>query len=195
MHQSLSVARGWKAWAAVAAVGALVVVGCDQGAESDINAIIDARGLTVEDAEAALTTYMPSGEWDPYIIVSSGGHSGNLHLVGVPSMRLLKTIPVFTPESWSGYGQGADWSEALLEEGSSDKQARQLAWGDTHHPALSETEGEYDGRWVYIQDRANGRLGFVELKDFKTKQLVDIPNIQTSHGGAFVTPNSEYIHI
>ena len=66
------------------------------------------RGLTVEEAEAALTTYVPPGEYDPYIIVSSGGHSGNIHLVGVPSMRLLKTIPVFTPESWSGYGQGSD---------------------------------------------------------------------------------------
>jgi len=190
-----STTRGWKAWVAIAAVGALAVVACDQGAEGDINAIIEDRGLTVEEAEGALKTYIPPGQWDPYIIVSSGGHSGQIHLVGVPSMRLLKTIPVFTPESWSGYGQGSDLSEAVLAEGSSDKQARELTWGDTHHPALSETEGEYDGRWVYIQDRANGRLGFVELNDFKTKQIVDIPNIQTSHGGAFVTPNSEYIHV
>ena len=181
--------------AALAAVGSLVLVGCDQGAESDVNAIIEDRGLTVEEAEAALMTYVPPGQYDPYIIFSSGGHSGNVHLIGVPSMRLLKTIPVFTPESWSGYGQGSDHSEAVLAMGSSDKQAEQLAWGDTHHPALSETGGEYDGRWVYIQDRANGRLGMIELKDFKTKQIVDVPNIQTSHGGAFVTPNSEYIHI
>ncbi len=86
-------------------------------------------------------------------------------------------------------------TQTVLAMGSSDKQAEQLAWGDTHHPALSETDGEYDGRWVYIQDRANGRLGMVELSDFKTKQIIDIPNIQTSHGGAFVTPDSEYIHV
>ena len=195
-HASRAGFGSWKAWTAIAAVGALVVVGCDQGAEGDVNAIIESRGLTVEEAEAALTTYVPPGEYDPYIIFSSGGHSGNIHLIGVPSMRMLKTIPVFTPESWSGYGQGSDLSEAVLAMGTDlDKQAEELAWGDTHHPALSETNGEYDGRWVYIQDRANGRLGMVELKDFKTKQIIDVPNIQTSHGGAFVTPNSEYIHI
>jgi nitrous-oxide reductase len=153
------------------------------------------RGMSSEEAEGALKAHTPPGQHDEYILVSSGGHSGNVHLVGVPSMRLLKTIPVFTPESWSGYGQGADWSEHILAEGSSDKQARQLAWGDTHHPALSETAGEYDGRFLYIQDRANGRIAFIDLRDFKTKQIVDVPNIQSSHGGAFVTPNSEYVHI
>jgi nitrous-oxide reductase len=196
MHQrSGSVARGSKAWLAIAAIAALVLIGCSQGASADLAKIADERGLTVEEAEAALQTYVAPGDHDPYIIFSSGGHSGNIHLIGVPSMRLLKTIPVFTPESWSGWGQGSDLSRTVMAEGSSDKQATQLEWGDTHHPALSETDGEYDGRWVYIQDRANGRLGFVELKDFKAKQIVDIPNIQTSHGGAFITPNSEYVHV
>lgn len=127
--------------------------------------------------------------------MSSGGQSGNLHLVGVPSMRLLKTIPVFTPESWSGYGQGSDMSTIVLAEGSSDKQARQLAWGDAHHPALSKTKAKYDGRFAYINDRANGRIGMVDLRDFKTKQILDLPNMQTSHGGVFATPNTEYVHI
>src|SRR3990170_877514 len=61
--------------------------------------------------------------------------------------------------------------------------------------ALAETEGDYDGRWLYINDRANGRIGMVDLADFKTKEIVDIPNISTSHGGVFVTPNTEYAHI
>lgn len=165
------------------------------GAAGELAKIADERGLTIEQAEGALTAFTPPGSYDPYIMFASGGHSGNIHLVGVPSMRLLKTIPVFTPESWSGYGQGADWSETILAEGSSDKQATELAWGDTHHPALSETGGAYDGRFVYINDRANGRLGMVDLRDFKTKQILDIPNIQTSHGGVFVTPNTEYVHI
>ena len=165
------------------------------GGGGSLASIADDRGLTVAEAEAALKVVTPPGKYDEYVIFSSGGHSGNIHLIGVPSMRLLKTIPVFTPESWSGYGQGADWSEAILDEGSSDKQAERLLWGDTHHPALSETNGEYDGRWVYIQDRANGRIGFVDLRDFKTKQIVDIPNMQTSHGGVFATPNTEYVHV
>lgn len=192
--------RAWLAIVGVAVVALVVGVlagrfTSDVGGSGALTALAEARGMSVEQAEGAIKAHTPPGEHDPYILVSSGGHSGNIHLVGVPSMRLLKTIPLFTPESWSGYGQGADWSEAVLAEGSSDKQARDLKWADTHHPALSETEGGYDGRYLYIQDRANGRLGFVDLRDFKAKQIVDIPNIQTSHGGAFVTPNTEYVHV
>jgi len=181
----------------VALVGGLIIgrFTGSLGGLGGIGDVIAARGLTVEQAEGALRAFTPPGEFDEYVMVASGGHSGQLHLVGVPSMRLLKTIPVFTPESWSGYGQGADWSESILDEGSSDKQARELAWGDTHHPALSETNAEYDGRFVYINDRANGRLGMVDLRDFKVKQILDLPNMQTSHGGVFVTPNTEYVHI
>ncbi len=158
--------------------------------------IAQKRGLTQTEAEGALKAFTAPGKYDPYMMVSSGGHSGSLYLIGVPSMRLLKTIPVFTPESWSGYGQGADWSQTILDQGSSDKQAvDELTWGDTHHPGLSETGGAYDGRWVYINDRANGRIGMVDLRDFKVKQIWDVPNLQTSHGGVFVTPNSEYVHI
>ncbi len=165
------------------------------GGGGELAQIAADRELSVEQAIGALKAFTAPGEIDPYILVASGGHSGQLHLIGVPSMRLLKTIPVFTPESWSGYGQGADWSETILSEGSSDKQATELAWGDTHHPALSETGGAYDGRWIYINDRANGRLGMVDLRDFKVKQILDIPNMQTSHGGVFTTPDTQYVHI
>ena len=27
-----------------------------------------------------------------------------------------------------------------------------LTWGDAHHPALSETKGDYDGRWLFINE-------------------------------------------
>src|SRR5918995_3428244 len=75
------------------------------------------------------------------------------------------------------------------------KYDEQLTWGDSHHPALSESGGEYDGRFIYVNDRANGRLGMADLRDFKTKQILDIPNIQTSHGGVFATPDTDYVHI
>ena len=167
--------------------------GLGTGALGDIAA---QRGLTADEAAGALRRAVPPGKYDEYVLVASGGHSGQIHLVGIPSLRLLKTIPVFTPESWAGYGLGADSSEKVLGPGSDPaKEAKRLGWGDAHHPALSETNGSYDGRWLYINDRANGRLGFVDLRDMKTKQILDIPNIGSSHGGAFVTPNSEYVHI
>jgi len=168
----------------------------DGGGDGQLDDIAAERGLTPEDMRHALQQYVPPGEHDEYVMLASGGHSGHMLVIGLPSMRILKTIAVFTPEPWQGYGYGADWSDETLAAGNPDIPANvDLRWGDTHHPAISETGGEYDGRYVYIQDRANGRVGFVDLRDMRTKQIVAIPNIQTSHGGMFVTPNSEYVHV
>ena len=165
-------------------------------ASGTLQEIADSRGLTPEDMRHALQQYVPPGSLDEYVMFASGGHSGQMLVIGMPSMRILKTIAVFTPEPWQGYGYGADWGETVLEEGNPDIPPNvDLSWGDTHHPAISETGGEYDGRYLYIQDRANGRMAFVDLTDFRTKQIVAVPNIQTSHGGMFVTPNSEYVHV
>ena len=156
--------------------------------------VIDARGLSPADVTRALKTFVPGGEYDEFYIFSSGGHSGQLYVIGVPSMRLLKVIGVFTPEPWQGFGYGADWGEVAIQEGTdfankpTSAERGPLTWADTHHPALSETNGEYDGRWVYIQDRANGRVAMIDLRDFKVKQIFDIPNIQSSHGGAVFPP-------
>jgi len=177
----------------VGAAGARVGFGAS--GEGDVGGTQGDLNLTTEEAQAALKTYVPPGKYDPYFIFASGGHSGQMGVIGVPSMRLLKIIPVFSRDSWQGYGFGTDAGNVVLEAGSADDKSDPLYWGDTHHPALSETEGDYDGRWLYINDRANGRIAMIDLRDFKTKQIVDIPNIQTSHGGCFVTPNSEYVHI
>jgi nitrous-oxide reductase len=165
--------------------------------------VAEQRGLASDDVARAVKTFVPPGkpDMDTHFLFSSAGHGGQLLVIGVPSMRLMKVISVFAPEPWQGYGYGADWSEEVLARGTtrdggavSPSQGK-LTWGDTHHPALSETNGEYDGRWVYIQDRANGRIAMIDLRDFKTKQIIDVPNLQSSHGGCFVTPNSEYVHI
>jgi nitrous-oxide reductase len=153
------------------------------------------EGLTGDQSSAALKTYVPPGEYDPYFMFASGGHSGQMIVMGVPSMRILKVIPVFTKDAWQGYGFGSDQGNLVLEGGIDPDKSNPVYWGDTHHPALSETEGSYDGRWLYINDRANGRIAMIDLRDFKTKEIWDIPNLQTSHGGCFVTPNSEYVHI
>jgi nitrous-oxide reductase len=170
-------------------------IGFGTAAGGNLADIASDRGLTGAEAEAALATYVAPGAHDDYLMFASGGHSGQIHVIGVPSMRLLKTVPVFAPDAWSGYGFGADWSMELLETGSDSAQNEPLTWGDTHHPALSETGGDYDGRFLYINDRANGRIAMVDLRDFKTKQILDVPNMQSSHGGVFATPDTEYVHI
>jgi nitrous-oxide reductase len=171
------------------------------GLTGDIGAIAEERGLSPLNVSQAVRSFTAPGEHDEFLMFASGGHAGQIIVMGVPSLRVLKIIGVFTPEPWQGYGYGSDWSEPILDQGSDNvdktySEARgRLSWADTHHPALSETGGEYDGRYVYINDRANGRIAMVDLRDFKTKEIWDIPNLQSSHGGVFVTPNTDYAHI
>jgi len=161
----------------------------DASLGTDAAAIAKARKLTPDDVAAALKTYTPSGRHDEYILFASGGHSGQMLVIGMPSMRLLKLIAVFTPEPWQGWGFGT--GEEVLQQG--DMDGKQVRWGDTHHPALSETAGDYDGQFCFINDKANARLAVVDLRDFETKQIVKNPLSLSDHGGSFVTPNTEYV--
>ncbi len=157
--------------------------------QSTLEEVMKERGLTQKDILAAAKTYTPTGGRDEYIAVSSGGQSGQLIVYGIPSMRILKYVAVFTPEPWQGYGFD-DESKAVLAQGNIN--GKQITYGDTHHPAFSETEGDYDGRFVFINDKANPRVAVVDLHDFETKQIVVNPFFKSEHGGAFVTPNTEY---
>jgi nitrous-oxide reductase len=93
-------------------------------------------------AVAAQKVYVAPGDLDEYYMFASGGHSGNVYVYGVPSMRHISTIPVYTPYPATGYGFDDD----------SRKMLGGLTWGDVHHPALSETNGDYDGRWLFVND-------------------------------------------
>ena len=157
---------------------------------TELTKLANDRKLNVDDLMAAAKTYMPSGRHDDYLLFSSGGQSGQVFVIGVPSMRLLRSISVFTPESWQGYGFAGDQDrvrEQLKING------KDVDWGDSHHPALSETKGDYDGQFLFIGDKANARLGVIDLRDFETKQIVKNPLTVSDHGAAFVTPNTDYV--
>lgn len=157
---------------------------------AEANAVIAERGLTPDDVFAAVRTYVPTGSYDEYVMFSSGGHSGQVLVIGVPSMRLLKVVAVFTPEPWQGWGY-SDETRAVLAGGRVE--GRDITWADTHHPALSETAGDYDGQWLFINDKAHARVAVVDLRDFETKQIVNNPISLSDHGGTFVTPDTEYV--
>lgn len=159
-------------------------------ASSELDAIMKARGLSEKDILAAAKTYQPSGRKDEYLVFSSGGQSGQVIVYGVPSMRIYKYIAVFTPEPWQGYGYDEE-SKKVLEGGKIN--GRAMTWGDSHHPAFTEKNGEYTGDYLLINDKANPRLAVIDLKTFETVQIVSNPVIKSEHGGAFVTPNSEYV--
>lgn len=134
--------------------------------------------------EAAMKTYVPPGDMDKYYLFKSGGHSGQIYIYGVPSMRHIATIPVYTPYPATGYGFDKATKEMLGG----------FSWGDAHHPSLSETNGDYDGRWLFISDNANNRMARIDLRDFKTKQILGpLPNVSGNHCSSFVTENTEYV--
>jgi len=155
-----------------------------------IEKIMKERGLSEQDLVRAAKTYLPTGGRDEFVVFSSGGQSGQVMVYSVPSMRLLKYIGVFTPEPWQGYGFDEE-SKKVLRQG--NIRGREINWGDTHHPALSETDGKYDGKWLAIQDKANPRVAIIDLADFETKQIVVNPIFKSDHGGSFFTQNSEWI--
>lgn len=152
--------------------------------------VMKARGLSEKDVLAAAKTFTPSGMKDEYYVFSSGGQSGQVIVYGVPSMRILKYIGVFTPEPWQGYGFDNE-SKKILESGKI--RGQEILWGDTHHPNFSEKNGEYVGDYLFINDKANPRIGVIDLHDFETVQIVVNPVLRSTHGGSFVTPNTEYI--
>src|SRR5262245_21504755 len=160
------------------------------GASSSIKELMTARGLSEADVEGALKTYLPSGRHDEYTIFASGGQSGQVLVIGVPSMRLLKVIGVFTPEPWQGYGFGGE-SDKVIAAGA--QSGHRITWADVHHPNLSETKGDYDGKFLFVNDKANGRVAIIDLEDFMTKQIVANPLVASDHGGAFVDPETRYV--
>lgn len=162
--------------------GAILFSGCDQKKSAT-------AGSTLSEAEResmALASFVAPGEKDEYYLFYSGGHSGQVYVAGIPSMRHISTIPVFAPYPATGYGFDEESKEMLGN----------FTWGDVHHPALSQKDSLYDGRWLFVNDNANNRVARIDLKDFKTKQILGpIPNASGSHASSFVTENTEYLFL
>ncbi len=175
---------------ALLGIGLALGAGSSAWSQETLKDVMKRRGLSEQDILAAAKTYTPTGGRDEYIVLSSGGQSGQLIVYGVPSMRILKYVAVFTPEPWQGYGFD-DESKKVLAGGRVN--GKDILYGDTHHPAISETNGDYDGRYVFLNDKANPRVAVIDLHDFETKQIVVNPFFKSAHGGTFVTPNTEYV--
>jgi len=199
MTKSKKLAGAFPVVAIVLFLGGLSwITGCRSGGpesvasvgSAQIDSVLAERGLTPDDLYAAVKTYVPTGKHDDYVMFSSGGHSGQVLVIGVPSMRLLKVIGVFTPEPWQGWGY-SDETRAVLTSANVD--GREITWADTHHPALSETAGDYDGEWLFINDKAHARVALIDLRDFETKQILKNPVALSDHGGTMVTPDTEYV--
>jgi len=145
------------------------------------------RGGALSSADAASAVYVPPGEYDEFYAFMSGGFSGNLTVMGLPSGRLLKTVPVFSQFPENGWGYSEE-TKAMLQTSYGF-----AAWDDAHHPELSMTDGVPDGRWIFINANNTPRVARIDLTEFETKEIVEIPNSAGNHGSPFITPNSEYL--
>ncbi|MEH7074806.1 Sec-dependent nitrous-oxide reductase [Neobacillus drentensis] len=165
------------------------IAGLVAGALVSIVVFADFNGnKTTNQADTATNAqkvYVPFGQKDEYYLFASGGHSGQMFIYGVPSMRHIRTIPVFSRDSATGYG----WDKH------SKKMMGEYNWGDLHHPALSETGGDYDGKYLFATDVGNNRAAVMDLKTFTVKDILEVPNTGGPHCAAFVTENTEYMFL
>ena len=137
--------------------------------------------------DVASQVYVAPGEYDEFYGFFSGGFSGQVSVYGLPSGRLLKIIPVFSVDGEKGYGFNEE-TKPLLETSHGF-----VPWDDAHHPELSQTNGETDGRWLFINGNNTPRVARIDLTTFETAEIIEIPNSGGNHSSPFTTENTEYV--
>lgn len=137
--------------------------------------------------DAAQKAYVAPGQYDEFYNFVSGGFSGQMSVYGLPSGRLFKVIPVFSQDAETGWGYSEETKPML------NTSHGFIPWDDAHHPEMSQTNGEIDGRWVFINGNNTPRVARLDLKRFKTAEIIELPNSAGNHSSPFITENTEYV--
>lgn len=137
--------------------------------------------------DAAQKTYVAPGKYDEIYNFVSGGFSGQMSCYGLPSGRLLRVIPVFSVDPEKGWGYSEETKPML------NTSHGFVPWDDLHHVQLSKTNGEADGRWVFGNANNTPRVARIDLKTFRTSEIIELPNSGGNHSSPFITENTEYV--
>lgn len=137
--------------------------------------------------DAASKAYVAPGKYDEYYNFVSGGFSGQMSCYGLPSGRLLRVIPVFAVDPEKGWGYSEETKPML------NTSHGFVPWDDLHHPEMSQTNGEVDGRWVFGNANNTPRVARIDLKTFRTAEIIELPNSAGNHSSPFITENTEYV--
>lgn len=138
-------------------------------------------------SSTAEKAYVAPGEHDEFYAFLSGGYSGNITVYGLPSGRMFKEIPVFSQFPTSGYGYSEETKPML------NTSFGFVPWDDAHHPDISQTNGELDGRWIFINGNNTPRIARIDLATFETAEIIELPNSAGNHSSSFITENTEYV--
>lgn len=157
------------------------------GMLSAINSCKPKGPVGVTTGDAASKVYVAPGQYDEFYNFVSGGFNGQMAVYGLPSGRLFRNIPVFSVNPESGYGYSEE-TKPLLNTSHGF-----VPWDDLHHPALSTTKGEHDGRWVFGNANNTPRVARISLTTFRTEEIIEIPNSGGNHSSPFITENTEYV--
>ena len=128
---------------------------------------------------AAASTHLKPGELDTYYGLWSGGHTGDMRVLGMPSGRELHRIPCFVPDALVGWGVTNE-SKAVM--GTKPDGHLKYTVADTHHTHASYKDGNYDGRYAWINDKINSRIARIRLDYFVCDKITQLPNVQGFHG-------------
>ncbi|UQV21740.1 TAT-dependent nitrous-oxide reductase [Vibrio sp. J383] len=156
-------------------------------AVAPMSAAMFASMAKAQAAEAGNSAVVLPSELDEYYGFWSGGHSGEVRIMGIPSMRELMRIPVFNIDSATGWGL-TDESKRIKGD------SAHLLCGDSHHPHMSMTDGRYNGKYVFINDKANSRVARIRCNVMKVDKMITIPNVQAIHGlRVQKVPHTKYV--